>query len=169
MDWSDALGTSFLQGLCAFSSKFSDGHITEDQALSFVRKCNVHFQRSLTRVVRNGRVVKTDADADEFMALVGTMTLTGTTPREFSRVCGQIAKQFPHAVNWLKWHLLPKRAGSFFPAAQDFDDKEFLCWFKLPSSTNAQENLGGFFKHLFVMGRKLTINESVLSVFEFSC
>ena len=168
IDWSDALGSSFLEALCTFSQRFDDGHISEEQAHSFVKKCHVHFLRSLTRVVRNGRVAKSDEEADELLALVGKMTSTGTTPREFYRACGVIIKKFPGAINWLKWHLIGKRARSYFPAVQDFEDKDYLRWFKLPSSTNAQENLGGLFKHLFLMGRKLTLNESIVSVFKFS-
>ena len=49
MDWSDALGSAFLTCLCRFSQRFPDGNLTEANALSFLRKCGVHFRRSVKR------------------------------------------------------------------------------------------------------------------------
>ena len=168
MDWSDALGSSFLLALCDFSSRFPDGKLTEDQAQAFVRKCGVHFKRSVIRVARIRAVVGDDDGKDTFLNLVSQMTSSGTTPVQFVRVCKQIFEQFPSSVNWLKWYLNPKRAASFFPAVQNFSPSEAERWNKLHSSTNGQENLGGLFKHLFMGANKLTINETVLSVFKFA-
>ena len=77
MDWSDALGNAFLEALCDFSRKFPDGNLSEDDAISFMRKCSVHFQRSLTRVARNTAVVKGDDEKEEFLAMADELVSVG--------------------------------------------------------------------------------------------
>ena len=45
-----------------------NGNLTEEEALSFLRKCSVHFKRSVTRVAGNTGVVKGDDEKDELGA-----------------------------------------------------------------------------------------------------
>ena len=164
MDWSDAQSTSLIDALV----EYSNGQITEREANSFIRKCDVHFKRSLLRVIRNGRIVENEEERHYFCHLVNQMTSSETSPNEFEKICKSITHLFPNAINWLRWHLLCKRATSFFPACQDFNEKEMLRWFNLSSNTNAQENLGGQFEKLFMTAnQKLTINEAALFTFKF--
>ena len=103
MDWSAALGSAFLASLSEFSKRFSDGNLSEDQLKSFVRKCGIHFYRSVTRVARNRGAVKTDEEKDEYLSLVAKMVSTGTTPAQFARVCKDIIKKFPK-LNYSKYY-----------------------------------------------------------------
>jgi hypothetical protein len=147
LDWSDAEGESFLDELVSFAK----GQASRSDVLSYLRKCDVHFKRSLTRVVRNGRIAATSEAAEEFRHLVSTMQLPTTTVGQFGRASNLLARRFPAAVSWLAWHLHPSRAPCYFPACQKFDAQEHQRFNKLSSTTNAQENIGKQFQELFMV------------------
>ena len=149
MDWSDAEGTSFLETLTDYAKNvLGQGDITEEIVISYMRKCDVHFKRSCTRISQNGAVVD-PAKEEDFNELVSILIADTTTFRKFSKTCKDLSKQFPKAVPWLKWHLHPRRAQSFFPACQYFNEEEESRFSQLSSSTNAQENVGRQFQHFF--------------------
>jgi hypothetical protein len=70
---------------------------------------------------------------------------------------------FPEAMPWLIWHLNPKRSKSYFRACV-LDKARFD---RMSKSTNAQENLGRQFLHIF--GEKMTLNEALKNLFQFMC
>ena len=159
-------GQSFLEEIVDFSK---GGLASQEEATTFVQKCEVHFKRSLTRVLRNGRVVPTQEGQEEFRYLVNVLLKESTTPNEFMRACNMVASRFPNAAPWLAWHLSPNRAMSFFPACRRNKDSmvEKIRQSKLQRSTNAQENIGKQFQELFMRGRKMLLNETVLNAWKF--
>ena len=164
MDWSDAEGLSFLDALVDFAHENGATNVDRKLVYAWVRKCSVHFKRSLKRVASNGGIVKRD-DQEEFWDLIDKMTSLTTSFPQFRRLCTRLSKRFPKAIPWLSWHLHPDRASSFFPACQAFSDKERATWSKLPTDTNAQENVGKQFQELFSV--PMSINESINNSWKF--
>ena len=166
MDWSEAEGESFLEELV----EFSKGSLhSKDEAVVFLKKCSVHFKCSVTRIVHNGRIIQNDEQESEFRGYINTLTNVDTTPDKFVRVCNTFASRFPKAVKWISWYLHPRRAASYFPACQThFNLQERTKHSKLCPTTNAQENIGKQFQELFMVNRKMTLNEAVLNSWKFA-
>ena len=167
MDWSAALGAGFIDALLNHAhNNLGAPNVTESDIKSFCRKCDVHFKRSVSRIVKNGAVVDPN-QVDDFHKLVAVMTSPKCDFPKFQRTCYKLAKDFPNAVSWLKWHLNPKHAQNFFPPCQDFDETEMARFGKLSSSTNAQENLGKQFQEQTNFGKKMTIYEATDNMWKF--
>lgn len=166
LDWSDAEAESLGDVLVAKAK----GKLTTDQTRSFVQKCEVHFKRSVSRIIRNGRIVGDDNKQRRFKELVREMTSSSATADDFIHACQSIIKEFKHAIPWLMWHSNPKRSKSFFPACQlDFSDDEKRRLAMLEKTTNAEENVGRQFKRTWeVSNRKLSFNETLLNTWRWS-
>ena len=166
LDWSDAEAESLGDVLVAKAK----GKLTTNQAKTFVQKCEVHFQRSVSRILRNGRVVGDDNKQRRFKELVREMISSTATANDFIHACQSIIKEFKHAIPWLMWHINPKRSKSFFPACQlDFSDNEKQRLAMLEKTTNAEENVGRQFKRTWeVSNRKLSFNEALLNAWRWS-
>ena len=168
IDWSDALRFSFQEVLLEHATKtLKHPNVEKDDLYSYLRSCNVHFQRSVMRIERNGAVVP-PAMTSRFKGIVDMMTSQTTTFHEFSRACREMASEFPKVSPWLQWYLHPERASGFFPACQKFTKEEKSRFSRLSTSTNAQENVGKQFQYLFMnKNRKMGVNESILAAFKF--
>ena len=168
VDWSDALGMSFMEELYDHATiTLGDKAIDKKDLLAFLRKCNVHFERSVTRIERNGAVVPPSKKGD-FRKLIHTFTNVKSKFHHYWNACQKMMQHFPKAMPWLRWYLHPDRAQTFFPACQNFTSSQADRFSKLSSSTNAQENVGKQFQDLFlVRNRKMSVNEAVLNAWKF--
>ena len=101
-----------------------------------------------------------------FREIIGVMCNKNTDFKEFEKQCGKLIKKFPKAVDWLLWHIHCNRAQHFFPACQNFTEEEHSRFTKLATSTNAQENVGRQFQHLFPC--PMSVNEAILCSYKFA-
>ena len=90
----------------------------------------------------------------EFKKLIDQLVSDKTKFTEFEDVCRTLVKRFELVGPWLKWHLNPLRASSFFPACQAFDQMEMQrfaelhtnnkrtgkCWTPIPTCLQLEEN-----------------------------
>ncbi len=160
LDWSDAEGSSLIAALRDLTKNDK-----KPQVHAWLKKCAVHFKRSLHRVVTNGGVIPRDQQ-DKFLELVDILVGNKTTFRQFTKACSEIARKFTKATPWLSWYLHLDRAMSFFPACQAFTKDEQKNWKKLPIDTNAQENVGKQFQE--ANGKKLSINGAIICSWKFA-
>ena len=142
MDWSDAMGQSFLDALMRHAAvKLGKKDITREETRSFSRKCYVHFKRSFHRVLSNGSVVPKGKE-HKLERMVEKLMDSETNFHSFQKTVKSIVRQFPKTTSWIMWYLHPDRATSFFPACQNFNEKEEERFNSMVTSTNAQENVG---------------------------
>ena len=58
LDWSDAEGMSFTESLLHFArEELGEVNLETQDILSFLRKCDVHFKRSVTALTKNANIV----------------------------------------------------------------------------------------------------------------
>lgn len=87
---------------------------------SFAVGCEVHWQRSVLRLTKNGALVPRDQVAS-FKQLTREMHSDGTTSESFDRIVADIRELFPAIVRWLDWWLQPWVAAMIFPAKSSVD------------------------------------------------
>lgn len=149
MDWSQAEGAGFKLALAKHAKEKFGKDMSASDMHSYLRKCEVHFIRSLNRVRDNARVVPPEK-VGLFVNLVNAMRDKLATFDEFTDVVRKLTSLFPEVTKWVAWYLTPANAQHFFPACQkEFSPDELQRFNKLHSSTNAEENVGRQFKHLF--------------------
>ena len=102
----------------------------------------------------------------EFCQLIDTLCNEDTDLFGFERACKTMARKFPNACEWLVWHIHPKRARHYFPACTGFTEEEHSRFIRLASSTNAQENVGRQFQHLYEC--PMAVNETILCTYKFA-
>ena len=172
-DWSDALGKGYCTALLSHAHTYEDGkNVCAEDILPFFRKCDVHFKRSVLRIQHNGAVIQSRADRRVFDDYLETLLSGSTDLDKFLDTAYNLCKRFPKAQNWMTWFLHKDRAPNFFPACQtSFEsiDKERF-YGQLPSSTNAQENLGKQFKEMNNVrgGNKLELNSAAKAAYSFA-
>ena len=161
VDWSEAERKGHVKAFLELArARFHVEGFTENDACTCLRKCDVHFKRSRQRVMQNGSIVAPEKKA-LFRKHTDILIDDDTSQAEFCHSVNFLEKEFPDALPWLNWHLDPRRARSYFPvcAGSDWQSRN------MSKTTNAQENLGGQFQHLF--GKKMTLNEAVLNLWKF--
>lgn len=168
LDWSQALGISFLEAVVEFAhEKLHDTSVTQEEALGMLQLCEVHFARSVNRIKRNAAIVPPKMEED-FATHMSRMQEPNRSFSSFCSNCSFMARKFPNCVKWLIWHLHPLRAPAFSPACKTKSEKEIEGIPKTilkASSTNAQENLGKQFQEFY--DTPMTINEAVLNAWKF--
>lgn len=118
MDWSGAEGTSFLNSLLEFGkTKLKNEGLTMVDVQVFLRKCGIHFRRSVDRIGTISAVVP-PSRKEEFILLCMRLTRNDTTFPQGVQVVKQLVREFPRCGAFLEWHLKPDRAQSFFPCFQ---------------------------------------------------
>ncbi|KAF9965680.1 hypothetical protein BGZ73_001354, partial [Actinomortierella ambigua] len=105
-----------------------------------LRFCEVHFQRSLLRVL-NTKAVHWKRRGD-FRRIVEELISTNDELL-FKKLVARFHKQFRDASAWLRWYLCPSRARFQFAAVRGPHDISHL-----EASTNAQEIVGRYFKQV---------------------
>ena len=167
VDWSSALGKSFIITLESHAKSINHASITRDEVRTFVKKCSVHFKRSMLRVAQNGAAVP-PSQQQEFRNLIDRMCAQSTSFMSFEKTVAETLKKFPDTEPFFKWHLHPDRAMSFFPACQNLTEDDLERFEKLHSTTNAQENVGKQFQELFIINnRKLSLDECVRALWKW--
>jgi hypothetical protein len=166
LDWSDAEGLSFVQTLLKHATEeLREPELTASSVISFLRKCDVHFKRSVRKLAKNEKIVPATKEK-RFRELIEVFCDEDTNLFQFERACKEMARTFPNASDWLLWHIHPDRAPHFFPACQGFTIEEQMRFAKLATSTNAQENIGRQFQHLYQS--PMAVNEAILCCYKFA-
>lgn len=162
VDWSDAERKGHAVAFVKHMHKqFRKTSFTEDDAYKFLRKCDVHFKRSRQRILQNDLVVPPKKKRD-FRRLTDRLISDQTSSSEFKETALKLQKMFPLALPWLKWHLHPIRAKSYFPACVANIER----FQRMSKTTNAQENLGGQFQYVFPNHQ--TLNVAALNMWKFA-
>ena len=165
VDWSTAMEQSFLDSLLDHATTTLGGKdIQRSDLQSYLRKCEVHFKRILTRIKKNAKLVPPEKTND-FKMWISILTAGDTTFDEFEQACKGFTHDFPNLKPWLLWYLHEDRAPSFFSACQNFTKEERQRFSKLEKTTNAQENVGRQFQYQFIT--PMTINSAVLNLYKF--
>ena len=165
VDWSQALEQSFLDSLLDHATTtLGKTDMQRSDLQAYLRKCEVHFKRILTRLKKDTKLVPPDKRND-FKMWISILTAGDTTFDEFEEACRGFICDFPNLKPWLLWHLHEDRAPSFFPACQNFTKEERQRFARLEKTTNAQENVGRQFQYQFIT--PMTINSAVLNLYKF--
>ena len=165
-DFSDGIRKAFTTELSNFAKKYFDKTLNHDNIPAFYRFCDVHFERSRSRVARNSGVVKLE-DQDKFNEQVRELrAIPEGCFASFKMCCLKFFKAFPNAQSWLCWCLNIARAPIVFPACRKLTDVQQKRIDLLSKDTNAQENVGKQFQEAFIKD-KATVGEAVLHSFKF--
>jgi len=161
VDWSEGERKGYVDAFVNHvRTSFEKWDFNNNDANTYLRKCDVHFKRSRQRIIQNNGLVPVKKEK-EFKDLTDTLISGDTEPSDFKKAVRALQKKFQKTMPWLIWHLNPIRAKSYFPACV-LDKERFK---KMSKSTNAQENLGGQFQALF--SKKMTLNESLVNSWKF--
>ena len=168
-DWSDGLCSALLETLMDRARKYGHQTATVDEMNSFLKKCDVHFKRGMTKIARNSGVVPPDEESN-FRRFVDDLLDPDTTLDHFNKTVQLIIKYWPQTARWLKWHVHKKRAPSYFPACMSLNTSEWKRVEKMSSTTNEQENVSRQFQHdcrISSTKEKLTLDEALRDLWQF--
>jgi len=105
LDWSEGERKGYVGALAEHAHKqFGKINFTEDDAYSYLRKCDVHFKRSRQRILQNDGIVPFN-QKKEFRKLTDTLTSETVSVTDFKKTVGHLERKFPGASPWLAWHL----------------------------------------------------------------
>ena len=110
-DFEGAIKVGFFSSVKKYATMNSfQLEVSDDKIMSFYRFCLVHFQRTKTRVCRNGKIIPGEKVDLFHKSMKELYEIQPGMFYLFRRKCIQFFKDFPNAENWLKWHLQPDRA-----------------------------------------------------------
>ena len=114
VDWSEAEQNGIVDAVTNHvRMKFAIEKFTKESAAEYLRKCDVHFKRSLQRVLQNESVVPAKK-AKLFRKHIKVLISESTTKDTFLQSVKVLEKEFPKAMPSLDWHLNQRRARIFF-------------------------------------------------------
>ena len=91
MDWSQALGKSFLDSFAAYGKTLDPmgNKLLPGDFVSWAKKCHAHFWRSMGRIADNGAIIPPKRRG-EFHNLMCELVKTTNTFHEFRRIARKV-------------------------------------------------------------------------------